>query len=100
MDIDAAAAASVPIPPPPDAFVGAWNDPLFLGYLQNHRNNPNPGVHPWQRKRGRKDNGGSILATKKRDQVAKDLLRHHPKTLLRNIPPPMLQFQDNRTTDS
>ena len=46
MDIDAAAAASVPIPPPPDAFVGAWNDPLFLGYLQNHRNNPNPGVVP------------------------------------------------------
>ena len=46
MDIDAAAAASVPIPPPPDAFVGAWNDPLFLGYLRNHPNNPNPGVIP------------------------------------------------------
>ena len=39
MDIDAAAAASVPIPPPPNAFVGAWNDPLFLGYLRNHPNN-------------------------------------------------------------
>ena len=46
MDIDAAAAASVPIPPPPDAFVGAWNHPLFLGYLRNHPNNPNPGVIP------------------------------------------------------
>ena len=46
MDIDAAAAASVPIPPPPDAFVAAWNHPLFLGYLRNHPNNPNPGVIP------------------------------------------------------
>jgi hypothetical protein len=55
-------------------------------------------VHPWQRKRGRNKDGGHIFATMKREEVAKNLLRHHPKTLL-NIPPPMLQFQDSRTTN-